>query len=104
MGPGGPGLARERTVLAWNRSGLALVVCIGVLVRHLWPLEGAGEFVALGGIAAAVIVWSVGMMAYSTSGGALDGGLVGERVFRLMTVGTLLLALVGFVLAFFAPT
>ncbi len=50
--PAGSGLARERTVLSWNRSGLALVVCVAVLVRHLWPFETPGEYVALAAIAA----------------------------------------------------
>jgi hypothetical protein len=61
---GGPtlpdvGLAAERTVLAWNRSGRAVVVCVAVLLRHVWPLRGADHEVALGLIGTAVIVWSV---------------------------------------------
>ena len=42
------GLAEERTVLAWNRSGLAVVVCVAVLLRHVWPLQGTDHEVALG--------------------------------------------------------
>jgi uncharacterized membrane protein YidH (DUF202 family) len=104
-GPGGSGLARERTVLAWNRSGLALVVCTAVLLRHIWPIEGAGDLVALAAIAVATIVWAVGLLSFTTSTSSRDqGSLVGERVFRLMTAGTLLLALGGFVLAFFGPS
>jgi uncharacterized membrane protein YidH (DUF202 family) len=102
--PGGSGLARERTVLAWNRSGLALVVCIAVLLRHLWPIETTGELIALAGVAAAAIVWAVGLFVFSSSTASRDEeGLFGEKVFRLMTVGTLLLATAGFVLAFFGP-
>jgi hypothetical protein len=98
-------LARERTVLSWNRSGLALVICVGVLLRHLWPIETAGELVALAGIAAAGIMWAIGLFTLTRSmAGREEEGLVGERVFRLMTTGTLLLALAGFVLAFFGPT
>ena len=92
-GPGGSGLARERTVLAWNRSGLAAVVCIAVLLRHLWPLEGVGGYVALAVIAAAAIVWAVSLLAItSSSANRPDEALFGERVFRLMTVGTVMLA------------
>ena len=99
------GLARERTVLAWNRSGLAAVVCIAVLLRHLWPLEGDGELVAIAAIAIAAVVWAVGLLTFTRSAaGRVEEGVLGEKVFRLMTIGTLLLALSGFVLAFFAPT
>ena len=103
--PAGSGLARERTVLSWNRSGLALVVCVAVLVRHLWPFETPGEYVSLGAIAAAGVVWAIGMLAITSSAANRDGeGLLGEQVFRLLTIGTLLLAGAGMVLAFFGPT
>jgi uncharacterized membrane protein YidH (DUF202 family) len=97
-------LARERTVLSWNRSGLALVVCIAVLLRHLGPIETAGELAAVAGIAVAGIVWAVGLLLFTSStAGRDEEGLLGEKVFRLMTAATLLLALAGFVLAFFGP-
>jgi len=34
------GLARERTDLAWNRSGLAVAVTVAIILRRLWPLSG----------------------------------------------------------------
>jgi hypothetical protein len=103
-GPADGGLARERTILAWNRSGLAAVVCIVVLLRRLWPLHGAAQRLALGLIAAATIVWALVLLAVATAGAGRGGQpVMGHRVFPLMTVGTLLLALVGFVLAFVAP-
>ncbi len=99
------GLAHERTVLAWNRSGLALVVCIAVLLRHTWPLEGAGELIAIVAIAAAGVVWAIGLYTFSTSAaGRLEDSVTSEKVFRSLTLGTLLLAVAAFVLAFFAPT
>jgi Domain of unknown function (DUF202) len=99
------GLARERTALAWNRSGLAAVVCIAVLLRHIWPLHSTAQDVALGLIAAAGIIWALVLLAVVTSGGDQEGNLLlGRRVFSLMTAGTLLLALIGFGLAFFAPS
>ena len=98
------GLAAERTVLAWNRSGLAVVVCVAVLLRHVWPLQGTDHEVALGLIGAAVIVWSV-VFAVLTLSRAKRRSSVShtETVFRLITAGTLLLAVVGVVASFAAP-
>ncbi len=102
--PPDAGLAAERTVLAWNRSGLAVVVCVAVLLRHVWPLRGTDHEVALGLIGAAVIVWSV-IFAILALPRRKRGPSVAhaESVFRLITAGTLLLALVGVVASFAAP-
>jgi uncharacterized membrane protein YidH (DUF202 family) len=101
--PTGGGLARERTALAWNRSGLAVVVCIALLLRHLWPLQGTGQYVALGGTAVAAIVWAVTLLVFSISGADRgERGPRGAKVFGLMTLGTVMLAVVGCALAFFA--
>jgi uncharacterized membrane protein YidH (DUF202 family) len=98
------GLAAERTVLAWNRSGLAVVVCVAVLLRHIWPLQGTDHEVALGLIGVALIVWSV-IFAVLMLSRRKSGPTVfhAESVFRLITAGTLLLALVGVVASFAAP-
>jgi uncharacterized membrane protein YidH (DUF202 family) len=100
--PEAGGLYRERTALAWNRSGLAVVVCIAVLLRHLWPLRGTAGDGALALVAAAVIVWAVALLLLTTSGPPRTrlGGRA-PSVFWLVTVGTVLLAGVAFVLAFF---
>jgi uncharacterized membrane protein YidH (DUF202 family) len=99
--PPEPGLAEERTVLAWNRSGLAVVVCVAVLLRHVWPLRGTDQELALGLIAAAVVAWAIVLALLTFSAARRDAsGPHGERVFRLMTAATLLLALVGFVTSF----
>jgi uncharacterized membrane protein YidH (DUF202 family) len=98
------GLAGERTALAWNRSGLAVVVCVAVLLRHVWPLQGIDDEIALGCIAGAVIIWCVVLATLTLSRGK-PGSFVprGANVFRLVTAGTLLLAFVGFAAAFAAP-
>ena len=102
--PPDAGLAAERTVLAWNRSGLAVVVCVAVLLRHVWPLRGTDHEVALGLIGAAVIVWSVIFAVLTLSRGKPGPAVThAETVFRLITAGTLLLALVGVVASFAAP-
>ncbi len=97
------GLAGERTALAWNRSGLAIVVCVAVVLRHLWPLHGVDEALALGLTAAAGVVWVV-VLLILTHSRASRGEYVhtGARVFGLMTAGTIILAVAGFVLAFVA--
>jgi uncharacterized membrane protein YidH (DUF202 family) len=102
--PSDPGLAGERTALSWNRSGLAVVVCVAVLLRHVWPLHGTDQEVALGLIAGAVVVWAV-VLAVLTLAARRPGAdrPHGVGLFHLMTAGTLLLALVGFVAAF-APS
>ena len=98
------GTARERTLLAWNRSGLSALICIAVLLRHLWPLNGTGSVVALIVIAVAAFVWGLALLAFTLAGGDRDESVILTRsVFRLMTLGTVLLAVVGFVLAVVAP-
>jgi len=103
--PGERGLARERTALAWNRSGLAVVVCIAVLLRHLWPLRGGSEYVAVALVATAAVLWAIVLLVFSHAQSRdPEGGVLAPRVFVLMTAGTLTLAAVGLVLAFFIPS
>jgi hypothetical protein len=92
-------------MLAWNRSGLAALVAVSILLRHVWPLDDTAEVLALGLIAAAAIIWGVALLALTTSGPRqAAGSLLPARTFGLITAGTLLLAAAGFVLAFFPPT
>jgi uncharacterized membrane protein YidH (DUF202 family) len=97
-----PGLARERTDLAWNRSGLAVLVVVAILLRHLWPLEGARSVLAFVLIAVGAGAWAVGMQLARRN---RKGGnpVLGPEGCRLLTVGTVLLALAGLLLALFVP-
>jgi uncharacterized membrane protein YidH (DUF202 family) len=100
----GGGLAGERTALAWNRSGLAVVVCVAVLLRHLWPLHGVDEDLALALTAAAATGWAVALLLLTRSGRSRGEHVPqGPRIFRLVTAGTIVLAVAGFVLALVAP-
>jgi uncharacterized membrane protein YidH (DUF202 family) len=99
------GLAHERTALAWNRSGLAFVVCMAVLVRHLWPFRGAAEGAALALFAGSGMAWAAALAAFSVSGPHRVAGLRPRPIILgLMAAGTVLLAVVAFGLAFFAPS
>ncbi len=103
--PGGPardpGLARERTELAWNRSGIAVLVVVAILLRRLWPLEGVRSVVAFVLIAVGAGVWAVGMQLARRSRKGSDNPVVGLAVCRTLTIGTVILALAGLVLAVF---
>ena len=55
------GLAPERTQLAWGRTGLAMVVVVGVLARRVWTLNGAVDVVGLVIVALGTLVWLAGM-------------------------------------------
>jgi hypothetical protein len=92
------GLARERTDLAWNRSGLAVTVTVAIVLRRLWPLHGDRAVVALALIAIGAVTWVVGMhLGRSISSSARAGGTLGESACRMLTIGTFLLATAGFV-------
>ena len=100
------GLASERTDLAWNRSGLAVVACVAVLLRWIWPLQGTGQIVALACISAGALAWGLAL----TLGRAL-GCRKEERRWHLsprraavITAGTVALALAALVLAFVRPS
>jgi uncharacterized membrane protein YidH (DUF202 family) len=95
---------RERTVLAWNRSALAAVVCIGVILRHIWPIHGAAQYLALGLVAGAAILWAIALLMLARSSPDQEGNLLlGRRAFGLLTASTLMLAFIGLVLALAPP-
>jgi uncharacterized membrane protein YidH (DUF202 family) len=58
-----PGLAAERTDLAWNRSALSLLACGAVIVRGIGrpPLNTGNVALGLTILALGVITWSLGL-------------------------------------------
>ena len=96
------GLASERTELAWNRSGLAVLGAVVILVRRLWPLEGTTTSVVLLVTAAGAVTWAVGMMRARRAPGPPGG--FGRVHAKTLTVGTLLLAAAAFALGMVPPT
>jgi uncharacterized membrane protein YidH (DUF202 family) len=103
-GASDPGLAAERTDLAWNRSGLAVVVAVAIMLRRLWPLEGYKSVIALVLIAAGSIAWAVGMRLARRGRPRIGAeGVLGVSTCRMLTVGTLVLAAAGCLLGVFTP-
>jgi len=99
-----PGLARERTELAWSRSGLAVAVTVAIILRRLWPLTGDRAVVALAIIAIGAILWAVGMQLGRRTrlGGGREDALTASSC-RMITIGTLVLAGAGFVVGVALP-
>ena len=89
-----PGLARERTVLAWSRTGLSFLALGAVLVR-VDPLAGL-TVLALGGV-----VWLLGYFHHRSMWVAARPArwLTRPRTLRLIAVGTALVALVSLTIA-----
>jgi uncharacterized membrane protein YidH (DUF202 family) len=89
-----PGLARERTVLAWSRTGLSFLALGGILVR-VDPLAGLAVL-ALGGV-----VWVLGYFHHSSMWRAARTSrrLTRPRALRLIAAGTAFVSLVSLVIA-----
>ncbi len=92
------GLAVERTLLARNRSGLAVTVTVVIVLRRLWPLHGDRGVVALGLIAVGAATWAAGMrIAYRSGMSAGSQPALSRPAGRMLTIGTVALALAAFV-------
>jgi hypothetical protein len=97
------GTARDRTDLAWTRSGLAALACVLVLLRRIWPLDDSGQVAALACISAGALGWSIALwVGRATSGGSgVTRPPLSTRRAKATTAGVLALSLAGLVLAFF---
>lgn len=99
-----PGLARERTELAWSRSGLAVAVTVAVILRRLWPLTGDKAVIGLVIISIGAILWVAGMqLGRRTRPGMGPESALTTSSCRMMTIGTLVLAGAGFVVGIVLP-
>ena len=98
-------LAAERTQLAWSRTGLAMVVAIGVLARRVYTLNGAADIVGLGIVGVGAVIWMIGMRESRRLELRMEPhGMTGRLPLRLITVGTVLMAVGGLVFGFLVST
>jgi len=89
--PERPGVARERTGLAWQRSALGFVGLAGVVLSVAAHREAPGLLVVSVALAAvALAVWRHGQRAYGNAGVQAQ-----PRALALITVATALAALVA---------
>lgn len=93
----GPGLARERTDLAWTRTAISFAA-LGAAMLHTSAISGA--FVMLTGAA----VWGLGQLsALETQPATRRRRLDHRRTVQLITAATTLVSAVALTLALLAP-
>jgi uncharacterized membrane protein YidH (DUF202 family) len=99
--PDDDGLAPERTVLAWNRTGMAFLIAIAALGRRVWPVERGNHGLVLGvlGLAAAMFVASLYLAGRLRTRARYSGATMDPNAFRLVSIGTFVLAVAAFGLA-----
>jgi uncharacterized membrane protein YidH (DUF202 family) len=100
-----PGLAAERTDLAWNRSGLSLLACGAVVMRGLADTPLTRRDVAVGGciLALGVLTWALG--SWHTHRRRTRGANRTAAADLLpITVGVAFVGVAAFVLAAVAPS
>lgn len=100
--PEPPGLAEERTQLAWTRSGIALLGAFAILTRQVWtggPTTADLSAVALFGVAG--LGWAVGILGWRLVHHRGEETRP-RRPFELLAVsiGTVALACAGIVVTF----
>ena len=97
------GLSPERTVLAWNRSGMAFFIAIAALGRRVWPLDRGSNAIVLAVliIAAVAFLASLWFASRLRTRARYRGDVLDAHAFRLVSLGTFVVALAGFGLALF---
>jgi uncharacterized membrane protein YidH (DUF202 family) len=101
-----PGLASERTDLAWNRSGLALLGCGAAVAKGMTvgdPLPGR---IAIGTVIVLLgaTVWILGgWQAHRRSAPGLRREVAGPRELLPIAIGTAIIGGAAFTLGLFFP-
>lgn len=87
-----PGLARERTQLAWSRTAIAFVA-VGLAILRTERVAGAVV------IALSAVVWAVGRLpAHERADAERARGLTQRRTLQLIAAATTLVSLVALAL------
>jgi uncharacterized membrane protein YidH (DUF202 family) len=99
-------LAGERTDLAWTRTGIAVALCVAVLLRRVWPIGRADHVLAVALVAAGGLAWAVALLLARRIARTTHRGrdVVDGRTLRILSAGTFVLALGAFVLGLLPPT
>lgn len=95
-------LFEERTELAWTRSGLALLAAFAIVARRVWVEDApvTSDAVAVGLLGLACLGWAVGTLGWRFTHQRSD--VTRPRTPRellAVTLGTVALAVAGFVLS-----
>ena len=103
IAPDDDGLSPERTVLAWNRSGMAFLIAIAALGRRIWPIDRGNNGLVLAalGLASATFVASLWVASRLRTHARYSGHTMSPHAYRLVSVGTFVLAVAAFGLALF---
>jgi uncharacterized membrane protein YidH (DUF202 family) len=101
-----PGLAAERTELAWDRSALSLFACGAAIVRGVPNVTGgpARVEVGLAVLALGGTIWAVGLPYARTRAQATRRGqrtVIRRRELLPMAVGTMVVGIAGALIATF---
>jgi uncharacterized membrane protein YidH (DUF202 family) len=100
-----PGLAAERTDLAWNRSGLALLACGAAIMRGLADTPLTHGNLAVGGciLTLGILTWALGTWhAYRRR--ARGAGQTTTSDLLPITIGVAAVGVAAFVLAAAGPS
>jgi uncharacterized membrane protein YidH (DUF202 family) len=88
-----PGLARERTQLAWSRTAVSFAAVGAAILR---TEHAAGALV----IAMSAVIWALGRLpAHERADGERRRGLTQRRTLQLITAATTLVSLASLALA-----
>jgi hypothetical protein len=98
-----PGVAGERTDLAWSRSGLAVLACLAALAKRLLSNfdHVTGSAIIAAALVVAAIAWSFALLwARTVATTTLAGRTLSDaRTLRMVAYGTAAIGVAAIVIA-----